>query len=94
VSFCRFVNYFCLIVILFKFCVVSFLTVCLQASDEDDLTRNSLFLRIDRTYLVPFFTRLRPRTRVDESPNDADIDEFELVKWRSAKQGEQDSVMM
>ncbi len=47
------------------------------------MTRNSFFLRVDRTYLVPFFTRLRPRTRVDETPNDADIDEFELVNWRS-----------
>jgi hypothetical protein len=58
-----------------------------KASDEDDLSRNSLFLRIDRNYLVPFFTRLRPRTRVDESPNDLDIEEFELVNWRSNERG-------
>lgn len=57
------------------------------ASDDDDGSRNSFFLRIDRAYLKPFFTRLRPRTRVDEQPNEADLDEFELVSWRAQEEG-------
>jgi hypothetical protein len=58
------------------------------ASDEDEGNRDensaNFFLRVDRRYLKPFFTRLRPRTRVDEQPDDRDVDEMELVAWRTS----------
>ena len=47
---------------------------------------NFAFLQLwDQNYLKPFFTRLRPRTRVDEAPDNLDIEEFELLEsanWR------------
>jgi hypothetical protein len=63
------------------------------ASDEDDGEsageNSSFFLRFDRRYLKPFFTRLRPRTRVDEQPDDRDVDEMELVAWRSKPENQE-----
>ena len=50
------------------------------ASDDDDMAPATRFLKFDRQYLKPFFTRLRPRTRVDEAPDSLDIDEFELIE--------------
>ena len=51
-----------------------------MASDDDDMAGSSPFLNLDRKYLKPFFTRLRPRTRVDEAPDSLDMDEFELLE--------------
>ncbi len=44
------------------------------ASDDDDIGRQSRFLLLDRKYLKPFFTRLRPRTRIDEEPDLIDLE--------------------
>lgn len=51
------------------------------ASDDDDAMHDSRWLQLDRRFLKPFFTRLRPRTRVDEEPDQLDLDEREFMDF-------------